>query len=690
MKQMTHRCDRTALLWLGAIALTLTGVFVQEHLDWLARYPETWVVPLADVLNALSDWIVAQFYPIFQVISHILSFPIKAVQQVLQALPWSVTMLLFCWVAYAASGWRLTLFTLGASAYMLVIGYWDAGMNTLSLVAISVPSAILVGFAIGVWGFRSPRAERIIMPALDLLQTVPTFAYLLPILMLFGFGTVVGLIASILYSFPPMVRNTILGLRRVTPEVIESGLMAGATTRQLFWQVRVPSARRQILLGINQATMASLSMVIIASIIGGTADLGWEVLSTIRKAQFGESLLVGLVIALMAMVIDRITCGLANGSDRDGLPRNHRHLWIIVALGGIVIFAASLVVPILNDWPDEYRFNPAPVMNEALSGFITTFRTQIEMIKTAAFYFVMLPVKIGLQGAVSPFTWGFSLTNVHSLAYALSMVALALWSAARWGPHVGIAILVFAVVYYFGLTGLPWPALILMLALLAYGIGGVVFSAGTVLGLLFILATGNWPAAVLSIYLCGIAVVIAFTLGTAIGIWAAGNDRVSAFVRPINDTLQTMPLFVILIPFVMVFRIGDFTALLSVIAYAIVPAIRYAEHGLRSLPDTVIEAARMVGATPRQMLWQVQIPLALPVMMLGLNQTILYGIAMLVIAALVGAGGLEQTVYIALTDGNVGEGLIAGLAMAVIAIIADRMTNGWSQKRQSALGFSPG
>jgi glycine betaine/proline transport system permease protein len=210
---------------------------------------------------------------------------------------------------------------------------------------------------------------------------------------------------------------------------------------------------------------------------------------------------------------------------------------------------------------------------------------------------------------------------------------------------------------------------------------------GTALGLLFIVVTGNWPATVLSIYLCGIAVVIAFTLGTAIGVWAAENDRVSAIIRPINDTLQTMPLFVILIPFVMVFKIGDFTALLAIIAYAIVPAIRYGEHGLRGLPETVIEAARMIGATPRQMLWQVKIPLALPVMMLGLNQTILYGIAMLVIAALVGASGLEQTVYIALTDGNVGQGLIAGLAMAIIAIIADRMTNGWSRKRQAALGL---
>ena len=98
----------------------------------------------------------------------------------------------------------------------------------------------------------------------------------------------------------------------------------------------------------------------------------------------------------------------------------------------------------------------------------------------------------------------------------------------------------------------------------------------------------------------------------------------------------------------------------------------------------------MIGATPRQMLWQVKIPLALPVMMLGLNQTILYGIAMLVIAALVGASGLEQTVYIALTDGNVGQGLVAGLAMAVIAIIADRMTNRWSRKRREALGFDAG
>ena len=192
----------------------------------------------------------------------------------------------------------------------------------------------------------------------------------------------------------------------------------------------------------------------------------------------------------------------------------------------------------------------------------------------------------------------------------------------------------------------------------------------------------------LSVYLCSIAVIISFILGAGLGIWAAGNDTVSAILRPINDTLQTMPLFVILIPFVMVFKIGEFTALLAIIAYAIVPAIRYTEHGLRNLPEGVIEAARMMGCTKRQLLWSVKIPLALPVMMLGLNQTIMYGIAMLVIAALVGTNGLEQVVYIGLSDGNFGVGLIAGMALAIIAMIADRMTQAWSRNQQSDLDIS--
>ncbi|MEO1110306.1 MAG: ABC transporter permease subunit [Pseudomonadota bacterium] len=689
---MPLKTDRNSLHWLGVIAVTLVCLALQGEWTWMAMYPKDLILPIADWLNAIMDWIVAYLGWFFLGISWALEWPIKVVRYVLNALPWSVTTFLFCTVAWAASGWKLSAFTLFSMIYMLVIGYWTESMNTLSLVAISVPLAILVGFAFGVWGFFSDRAERAIMPMLDVLQTVPSFAYLLPILMLFGFGTVVGLIASVLYSFPPMVRNTIVGLRGVSPEVIESGLMSGATPGQLFWQVRVPSSLRQLLLGVNQATMASLSMVIIASIIGGTADIGWEVLSTIRKAQFGESLLAGIVIALMAMVIDRVTAGLAARSgdydpDDKSFVQKHRY-WVVAVLGSILFFALAQIIGILNEWPRDWEVSPAKAMNDGLTYMVVNFRDQIEAVKKFAFFFVMLPTKIGLQGTVSPFTWGFELTLPLKIGYAAFICAWAGWAAHRRKANTGIAILLFGIIIYFGLTGMPWPALLLICAVAGWKIGGRALGLGTALGLGFIVVTGIWPEAMLSIYLCGIAVLISFLAGTAIGIWAAHNDTVSAIVRPFNDTLQTMPLFVLLIPFVMVFKIGEFTALLAIIAYAIVPAIRYAEHGLRSLPATVIEAATMIGATNRQMLWQVKVPLALPVMMLGLNQTIMYGIAMLVIAALVGTNGLEQIVYIGLSDGDFGIGIIAGIGMAIIAIITDRMTHAWSRKRQEELGLS--
>ena len=689
---MPLKTDRNSLHWLGVIAVTLVCLALQHEWVWMAEYPKGLILPLSDWLNAVMDWIVDYFGWFFLGISWALEWPIKAVRFILNALPWSVTTFLFCTVAWAASGWKLAAFTLFSMLYMLVIGYWSESMNTLSLVAISVPLAILVGFAFGVWGFFSDRAARVITPMLDVLQTVPSFAYRLPILMLFGFGTVVGLIASVLYSCPPMVRNTIVGLRVVSPEIIESALMSGATPGQLFWQVRVPSSLKQILLGVNQATMASLSMVIIASIIGGTADIGWEVLSQIRKAQFGESLLAGMVIALMAMVIDRITAGLAARSgdydpENKTFAQKHCH-WIAAAFGAVTFFVLAQIAGILNEWPQAWEISPAKAMNDGLTYLVVNFRDEIEAFKKFAFFFVMLPAKIGLQGAVSPFTWGFELTLVHKVVYAVGIVALALWAAYRGRTQVAILILILAILLYFGLTGIPWPALLLICAVAGWKVGGHVLGLGTALGLGFIVITGIWPEAMLSIYLCGIAVLISFVLGTAIGICAAHNDRFSAIIRPFNDTLQTMPLFVLLIPFVMVFKIGEFTALLAIIAYAIVPAIRYSEHGLRSLPATVIEAATMIGATRRQMLWQVKIPLALPVMMLGLNQTIMYGIAMLVIAALVGTNGLEQIVYIGLSDGNFGVGIIAGIGMAIIAIITDRMTNAWSRRRQEELGLS--
>jgi len=228
----------------------------------------------------------------------------------------------------------------------------------------------------------------------------------------------------------------------------------------------------------------------------------------------------------------------------------------------------------------------------------------------------------------------------------------------------------------------------MVVTLLAWQIGGIRVASLSVLGWLFMLFTGIWPQAMLSVYLCLAAVVFCLIVGGALGIWASQNSRVSAFLRPINDTLQTMPLFVILIPFLMFFQIGEFTSFLAIIAYAIVPCIRYTEHGLRNVPESIVEAARSMGTTRRQLLWEVKMPLAVPEIMLGLNQTVLFALAMLVITALVGSKGLGQSVYIALSSADAGKGLVAGLGMALIAIIADRIIQSWSSSRKAALGLA--
>ena len=382
----SKKFDYFFFVWMTVILLTVLAISVQDLFPWLLNYPKELVWPISDLLNFFMNLLVSYTGDFFLTVSWLLAFPIKAAQLLLQSLPWVVILFLFTLLAYFSSGFKLSLFTFFAITYMVVIGYWEESMNTLSLVVISVPFAIIFGFGLGILGFYSKKAERVMMPILDVFQTVPTFAYLLPILLLFGFGTVLGLIASVVYSFPPMVRNTILGLQRVPKEIIESGRMAGATNRQLFWQVLVPSSARQLLLGINQTTMASLSMVIIASIIGGTADIGWTVLYYIRKAEVGESLLVGIVIALMAIMIDRITSGIAtrpssNKAGNETILIRYRYT-IIAVFGSVLLFILTNFIQIFDNSFVQMGPKLAAPMNDWFDAFVKEYRSSIKEIKT--------------------------------------------------------------------------------------------------------------------------------------------------------------------------------------------------------------------------------------------------------------------------------------------------------------------
>jgi len=688
------RLSPQLICWLVFGAFAVLCIVMRGDEKWLVAYPKGWEIPLQSWLEDGMDWFTANFKPIFRFISDVLEYPMEGLLEVLHWLPWPATIGIVGVIAYAAKGWRLTAFCVAAMLYMVIVGYWEESMSTLALVGMSVPLSLAIGLTLGLLGFQFRWARRIIEPMLDVMQTVPTFAYLVPILILFGIGPVVGMVASAIYASPPMVRNVMLGLGRVPDNVIESGQMSGCNGFQLMFLVRIPAATHTIMIGVNQTIMAALSMVIIAAIIGGFADIGWEVLSTMRKAQTGQSLLAGLVIVLLAMMMDGISRGFTERTGDIHLARTgnflnrHPYLSSMVAATGIGLILASLF-PAFEEYPETWIFYPADALNDAVSWFTVNFFNVTDTIKTYALYFIMLPMKAGLERIARPTSWGFEFKDaadtIYYWALAVGIAGVVAWFA-NWRAVVVVGLV--SILFFYGASGTPWPVFIGAVTLIAYQVGGWKVALFACLGMAFMLTTGAWSRAMLSFYLTATSVLICCAIGCTIGIMAAQSDRVSAIVRPINDTLQTMPLFVFLIPVIMVFLVGDFSALLAIIMYAIVPAIRYTEHGLRQVDPVAIEAARMMGCTERQVLWKVKLPLAIPEIMLGVNQVVMFALAMLVIAALVGTKGLGQWVYDALTNARFGQGVIAGGSMALMAMIADRIIQSWAAQKKRDLGIT--
>jgi len=492
------------------------------------------------------------------------------------------------------------------------------------------------GLLLGIAGFRSAAVERALTPVLDLMQTVPIFAYLVPTLFLFGFGPVAAMIATIIYAMPPMVRITMLALRQVPEEVVEFGRMAGCTPRQLLWKVRIPAARQNLMVGVNQVIMLSLNMVIIASMIGA-GGLGYDVLTALRRLNIGAGLEAGVAIVVLAIALDRLSQALANRPPekaKAGRSPFRRHPYLLTGAAIVAVtWIGGFFLPALATYPAELTVTTGRFWSDLVSWINVNFFDTLEAIRTFLLLNLMVPVK-------------------------------------RF------------------LLALPWPLVVGLVALAGYQLGGWRLMALVTVLSLFLAVTRQWENAMETVYLCGVSVVIASLIGWPIGIWAARNRRVDAVVQPTIDTLQTMPSFVYLIPAVMLFRVGDFSAMIAVVSYSVVPAIRYTIHGIRQVPPALIEAATAQGCTRRQILWRVQLPLALPEIMLGVNQTIMMALSMLVITALVGTRDLGQEVYVALTKADTGRGIVAGLCVAFVAIVADRLISAGSARTKRRLGLS--
>ncbi|MFO8042158.1 MAG: proline/glycine betaine ABC transporter permease [Alkalispirochaeta sp.] len=275
------------------------------------EFPEAVRLPLGDWVDAFMDLLLQNLAWLFDFIGAVGLQVLLAVEEVLQFIPWFVVIPLVGFLAWRAL--KSVKAALTMMVMLLVVGsfgYWQLAMNTLSVVIVSVIISIFLGVPIGILMARSDRLEGILKPILDGMQTMPTFVYLIPALMLFGLGRVPATFATIIYAIPPVIRLTNVGIREVASDVVEAAQAFGSSTREILFDVQLPLAKPSIMVGINQTTMMALAMVVIGSMIGNRG-LGMEVLLAINRVEIGQGFEAGLSIVFLAIIIDRITSSFA-------------------------------------------------------------------------------------------------------------------------------------------------------------------------------------------------------------------------------------------------------------------------------------------------------------------------------------------------------------------------------------------
>jgi glycine betaine/proline transport system permease protein len=644
----------THMAWLALLGVTILLIIFQSSASFVVK-PPTSLIPVEKALSDGWKWLVSSkllgLFSIDQMtrwFASMLNYPMRFLQSVLApelqrpqwlpknfpSVPWFAVAGLAAIAGHYVGGIRTAVLMLAACLYFAFFGLWNSTMETLASIFFAVPIGLLIGVILGVKSFRSERARRWITPILDVMQTMPFFSYMMPIVTLFGLNPVAALITTIIFAIPPMVRVTDLALREVPSEVVDFGKMVGCKPWQLMWLVRLPAARNGLLIGLNQVVMLTLNLVILASVIGARG-LGWDVWNALNRLNIGKGLEFGMAIVILAIVLDRFLRKLAvrRPTERSASPQiHHRHpYWTAAAVFFIVACLLAWIFPFLYMWPKAWSVTTAPFWNALMTWVNLTFFDTLNAMREFLVATFLNPLRNGL-------------------------------------------------------LALPWISVVAALGLLGWQLSGLrlaLMGAGLAA---FVAITGLWTKMGLSVYECGTAVLICGLLGFPLGIWAARNDKVWKVVEPLADLLQTIPSFIFLIPFVILFRTGEFTAILIVISFAIVPAIRYTAEGIRNVPAHLVEAARMQGCSSWQILREVQLPLAFPSILLGLNQTILMALSMLVITAYAGTNDLGQDTLAGVAKRNFGMSVLAGLVIAGIAIVTDRLIRAKSKQVAERMG----
>jgi len=635
--ERARRQQRTIGFAVFAALAVVAFVLVHEVPSWMDIGIQRWAQDRYkwSIVNRQTSPI---FTAMFNPISDLLNWSVQHVESLLSWLRWPGVVAITGVIGWRTGGLRAALAGAAAMFGVGVLADWDLAMRTLSIMAVAVMIALVIGVPLGIWTARSDRAERVIRVLLDTAQVMPIFVYFSPVQIFFGIRFPAAVVVTVIYALPPAVRLTNLGLRQVPVVMNEVGRSFGTTGRQQLFKVQLPLARRTILLGLNQVIMMAFGVVVLASLLG-TGDLGQVVVSNVQKQEVGKASAAGLAIVLMAVALDRITTGdktrVISRFARN-LPRVKGRRRTIIAIG--VPVAAILAARVFDatGFPSSLKVDIAPTIDGWVDAVQRNLRKDVPL--------------IGGTQAINDFLVVRIINPVRDLLLAL-----------------------------------PWLAVVVFAAFLGWLVKGWRLAGAMGVCLLLIATMGYdndtvlWDHAMDTLSQVLVAIVISVAIALPLGMWAGRSDRVERTLRPFLDIAQVLPQFVYLLPVIFLFSIGRAAGVVACVIYAIPPCIRLTSLGMREVPYTPREAAISFGATPRQEMRNVQLPLARKAILLGINQTMMMVLATVIIASLIGAGGLGLLAYRAAAKPGIdfGLGTAGGLSIVLLAIMLDRLTQAW-------------